>query len=103
MISRSESVNRTVVDLSLSFLVTVSLYSPDELLVVANEKKRNLEETDNRYRPGIVPVSPFEECSVIFTATNGHDVEMFVRESAPPSVRARSPRGALARAPKEVR
>jgi hypothetical protein len=39
----------------------------------------------------MVPVSPFEEFSVIFTATNGHDVEMFVRESAPPPVRARSP------------
>ena len=39
----------------------------------------------------MVPVSPFEEFSVIFTATNGHDVEMFVRESAPPPVKSTLP------------
>ncbi len=49
------------------------------------------EESWRRQLIGIDPVSPCEEVLVIFTATNGHDVEMFVRESAPPPVRARSP------------
>jgi hypothetical protein len=36
------------------------------------------EETRRRQLIGIASVSHFEEFSMIFTATNGHDVEMFV-------------------------
>jgi hypothetical protein len=47
---------------------------------------RSNKETWRRQLIGIVPVSPFEEFSVVFTATNGHDVEMFVeRERTSPS------------------
>jgi hypothetical protein len=50
------------------------------------------EETRRRQLIGIAPVSHFEEFSMIFTVTNGHDVEMFVeRERTSPRVRARSP------------
>jgi hypothetical protein len=35
---RSDSVNRTVVDLSLSFLIAVSFYNPIKLRVVAKEQ-----------------------------------------------------------------
>ena len=38
MILRSASVNRTVVDLSLSVLVTVSFYNVHELHVIAEEQ-----------------------------------------------------------------
>ena len=38
MIWRSDSVNRTVVDLSLSFLVTMSFYNSVELRVDAEEQ-----------------------------------------------------------------
>lgn len=38
MIWTSDSVNRTVVDLSLSFLVTVSFYNVYELRVIAEEQ-----------------------------------------------------------------
>jgi len=38
MIVRSASVNRTVVDLSWSFLVTASFYNAYELRVIAREQ-----------------------------------------------------------------
>jgi hypothetical protein len=41
--------------------------------------------TANRYRLGIAPVPPIEEISLIFTATNGHDVEMFIVPRERPS------------------
>ena len=41
--------------------------------------------TANRYHSGIATVSPIEEFSLMFTATNGHDVEGFIfSESALP-------------------
>ena len=47
-------MNRTVVDLSLSFLVTVSFYSPDEFVSLLTSN----EETWRRQLIGIDPVSP---------------------------------------------
>jgi hypothetical protein len=67
-------VNRTVVDLSLSFLVTVSFYSLDEFRVVADEQRMNLQQTANRYRLGIA----FRRISTDFRWNKGHDVQMFV-------------------------
>jgi hypothetical protein len=49
------------VDLSLSFFVTVSFYSSDAFVSLLTSNERNLEETADRYRPGIDPVSLFEE------------------------------------------
>jgi hypothetical protein len=78
---RSDSVNRTVVDLSLSFFIAGSFYIPINCVSRSNEGKK----TANRYRFGIDPVSPIEEFSLIFTATDGHDVEgLMCSESAPP-------------------
>lgn len=67
-------MNRTVVDLSLSFLVTVSFYSPDEFVSLSTSN----EGTCKRQLLGIASVSLCEEFSLIFTGTNGHDVEMFI-------------------------
>ena len=74
-------MNRTVVDLSLSFFIPVSFYHPINCVSLprSNEGKKK---TANRYRHS---VSPIEEFSLIFTATNGHDVEMFIVQRERPS------------------
>jgi hypothetical protein len=86
MISRSESVNRTVVDLSLSFLINIYFYSAANFvsLLMSNQGMR-------RQPIGIAPVSPCEEFSLIFSATNGNDVEMFVERERTSPVEQRSP------------
>ena len=57
MIWKSDSVNRTVVDLSLSFLGTVSFYNAYALRVIAREQRSDQERqlngidlVSNRYR-----------------------------------------------------
>jgi len=42
MVWKSDSVNRTVVDLSLSFLITVSFYNAYALRVIADEQQSDL-------------------------------------------------------------
>jgi hypothetical protein len=71
------------VDLSLSFLVTVSFYSPMKLVSLPTSN----EGTCRRQLVGIAPVSLVEESSLMVTATNLHDVEMLVaRERTSPIV-----------------
>jgi hypothetical protein len=74
-------LNRTVVDLSLSFLIAVSFYNSINYVSLprSNEGRRQL--------IGIAPVSPIEEFSLIFIAPNGHDVEMLIvpRERTSPA------------------
>ena len=74
-------MNRTVVDLSLSFFIPVFFLRPINCVSLprSNEGKEEGQLT------GIATVSPIEEFSLIFTATNGHDVEGFMcSESALP-------------------
>jgi hypothetical protein len=85
---RSDSVNRTVVDLSLSFFIAGSFYIPINCVSRSNEEKK----IANRYRVGIAQVSPIEKFSLIFTATDGHDVEgLMCSESAPPPLESTLP------------
>ena len=85
-------MNRTVVDLSLSFFIAGSFYIPINCVSRSNEGKK----TANRYLLGIAPVSPIEEFSLIFTATDGHtdghDVQgLMCSESAPPPLESTLP------------
>ena len=80
-------MNRTVVDLSLSFFGTVSFYGPMDSVSLPTSN----EGTCKRQLIGIASVSLFEEFSLIFTATNGHDVEMFVTPERAHLPQARSP------------
>ena len=45
---------------------------------------------EERQLIGIATVSPIEEFSLILTATNGHDVEMFIVSRERPSPRLRA-------------
>jgi hypothetical protein len=76
--SRSDSVNRTVVDLSLSFFIPVSFYNPINCVSLPRSK-------EERQLIGIASVSPVEEFSLIFTATNGDDEEIFIVPRERPS------------------
>ena len=55
------------------------------------------EGTCTRQLVGIASVSLVEEFSLIFTGTNGHDVEMFVARERTSPILTHSPSGALAR------
>jgi hypothetical protein len=73
------------VDLSLSFFIPVFFLPPYKLRVIAEEQSRK-----KRQLIGITPVSPIEEFSLIFTAPNGHDVEMFLCAKRAPLPRLRA-------------
>ena len=89
---RSDSVNRTVVDLSLSFLMAVSFYKPIECVSLPRSNEGKLGGAADRYRTDVATVSLSNDFYRSFSAANGNDVEISLSgESAPPPLKARFP------------